>query len=248
MIDIHAHIIPGVDDGADDYDTALLMLQTAQESGVTDIIATPHANQRTRYENYVSDELDARLTILRTAAARAGLQVRLHAGMEVFGTPDLVPLLRAGKIRTLAGSRYLLVEFAFREDAYYMEQTLLRLRREGVEPIVAHPERYRAIQDMPDILFSWVEDGILLQVNKGSINGAFGRSAAKTAHMIFEYDLADLIASDAHGTDRRTTDLSRIREYITTHFSTRRAERLLTENPQRILRDEPIERRERRLF
>ena len=240
MIDIHAHILPGLDDGAKDYETALVMLQTAQESGVTDMIATPHANQRSRYENYVSEELDGRLEILKAAARHVDLSVRVHAGMEVFGTPHLPSLLREGKVMTLAGSRYLLVEFAFREDPYFMEHTLLSLCREGVVPIVAHPERYRAIQDMPDVLFNWVEAGFHLQINKGSISGRFGRSAAETAHMMLSYDLADIVASDAHDTDRRTTDLSRVQEYLTANYSQRRAERLLEENPGRILRDEPL--------
>ena len=240
MIDIHAHILPGLDDGAKDFETALVMLQTAQESGVTDIIATPHANQRSRYENYVSEELDGRLEILKAAVRHADLSIRVHAGMEVFGTPHLPSLLREGKVMTLAGSRYLLVEFAFREDPYFMEHTLLSLCREGVVPIVAHPERYRTIQDMPEVLFNWVEAGIHLQINKGSIAGRFGRGAAETAHMMLAHDLADVIASDAHDTDRRTTDLSRVQEYLTANFSQRRAERLLEENPRRILRDEPL--------
>lgn len=240
MIDIHAHILPGLDDGAQDYETAILMAQMAQESGVTDIIATPHANQRSRYENYVSEDLDERLLILQAAARRANLQIRIHPGMEVFGTPNLPSLLRAGKVRTLAGSRYLLVEFAFREDPYFMERTLSKLRDEGVDPIVAHPERYIALQDMPDILFAWAENGIHLQMNKGSLNGAFGRGAQKTAQLMLSYDLADVIASDAHGTERRTTDLSRIQDYISIHYSHRMAERLLEGNPARILRDEPL--------
>lgn len=240
MIDIHAHILPGVDDGAKDYETAILMAQMAQESGVTDIIATPHANQRSRYENYVSEDLDERLLILQTAVQHAKLPIRIHPGMEVFGTPNLPSLLRAGKVRTLAGSRYLLVEFAFREDPYFMERTFEKLREEGVDPIVAHPERYIALQDMPDILFAWAQSGIHMQVNKGSLSGAFGRGAKKTANLMLMHDLADVIASDAHGTERRTTDLSRIQDYISLQFSHRMAERLLEENPARILRDEPL--------
>ena len=240
MIDIHTHILYGVDDGARDLGTAVVMAQMAQDSGVTDIIATPHANQRSRYENYVSEDLDDRLIILNAALRQAEIDVKIHPGMEVYGTPDLPRLLRAGKVRTLGSSRYLLVEFAFREDPFFMEETLRRLQAEGVKPIVAHPERYTALQSMPDVLFDWVDAGLYLQVNKGSLSGAFGRSARHLAHFILAHDLAAVVASDAHDADHRTTDLSRIQDYISMEFSHRRAERLLEANPRRILRDEAL--------
>ena len=240
MVDIHAHIIPGVDDGSSDYETSIVMAQMAQDGGVTDIIATPHANQRSRYENYVSEDLDNRMTILCAAIRHAGLTVQVHPGMEVFGTPDVPELLRQGKIRTLAGSRYLLVEFAFREDPYFMEKRLGRIRAEGAEPIVAHPERYTALQDMPDILFNWAKAGYALQINKGSLAGTFGRSARHTANLMLEHDLAAFVASDAHGSDRRTAELSRVQDYIAMEFSHRRAERLLETNPRRVLRNQPL--------
>ena len=240
MIDIHTHILPGLDDGARDFDTALVMAQMAQESGVTDLIATPHANQRSRYENYVSEDLDDRLTVLQAAVRHAGLSIRIYPGMEIFGTPDLPDLLRAGKVRTLNGSRYLLVEFAFREDPFFMEHLLRALRAEGVEPIVAHPERYYALQEMPDVYRDWAADGIWMQVNKGSLLGSFGGAARRTARMLVAEDLAACIASDAHGADRRTTDLSRVLDYITMEFPHRSADRLLQENPRRILNDRPL--------
>ena len=240
MIDIHTHILPGVDDGAADYSTAILMAQCAQDCGVTDMIATPHSNQRSRYENYVSEDLEDRLTILRKALERANVHVNLHRGMEVFGTPDLPRLLHEGKVCTLAGSRYLLVEFAFREDPFFMEHLLRRLAAEGVVPIVAHPERYRAMQEMPEILFDWATFGIRMQVNKGSFSGTFGSEARRTAHRMLSNDLISLIASDAHGADRRTPDLSGVQEMITMDYSEDLAFKLLQENPSRVLGDRPL--------
>lgn len=240
MIDIHAHILPGVDDGAADYETSVAMAQIAQDSGVTDIVVTPHSNQRSRYENSVSTDLDDRMTILRAALRRAEVNVRVHEGMEVFGTPDLPRLLRAGKVRTLAGSRYLLVEFAFREDPFFIEDLLHRLRAEGVEPIVAHPERYHALQNMPQILFDWCVEGFWLQVNKGSFFGSFGSAAKHTAHLMLAQNLAAVVASDAHGAHRRTPDLSRVEDLVATQYSHQQARLLLEDNPMRILRDAPL--------
>ena len=240
MVDIHVHILPGLDDGARDYETGVVMAQMAEDAGVTDIIVTPHANQRRRFENYASEDLDDRLMVLRAALRHADVAVRLHPGMEVYGTPDLPKLLREGKVLTLAGSRYLLVEFSFREDPAFMDELLHRLLAEGVVPVVAHPERYRALCEMPDVLLDWVSEGIRLQVNKGSLNGRFGQAAQYMSHLILENGLASVIASDAHDADYRTTDLSRVLEYLTLRYSRRIAERLLIDNPTRILRDLPL--------
>ena len=142
MIDIHAHILPGLDDGSDSPETSLMMAYAAVESGVTAIIATPHCNQRGLYENYASPELTGRLERLRGEIKAAGIPLEVYQGMEVFGTRDVPRLLREGKLLTLNGSRYLLIEFAFREDPLYMDRLVHAILEDGVIPIVAHPERY----------------------------------------------------------------------------------------------------------
>ena len=93
---------------------------------------------------------------------------------------------------------------------------------------------------MPDILFNWAKAGYALQINKGSLAGTFGRSARHTANLMLEHDLAAFVASDAHGSDRRTAELSRVQDYIAMEFSHRRAERLLETNPRRVLRNQPL--------
>lgn len=240
MIDIHAHILPGLDDGADTPETALMMAYAAVESGVTAIIATPHCNQRGLYENYASPELTGRLERLRGEIAAAGIPLELYQGMEVFGTRDVPRLLREGKLLTLNGSRYLLIEFAFREDPLFMDRLVHALLDEGVIPIVAHPERYVHLQDIPDILYDWVCDGIGVQINKGSLFGKFGRHAQQLAMALLWNDLVSCVASDAHGAEMRTTEMADAQDFLTMEFSAGLAERLLTENPQRILQDAPL--------
>lgn len=240
MIDIHAHILPGLDDGADSPETALMMAYAAVESGVTAIIATPHCNQRGLYENYASPELAGRLERLRGEIAAAGIPLELYPGMEVFGTRDVPRLLREGKLLTLNGSRYLLIEFAFREDPLYMDRLVHALLDDGVIPIVAHPERYVHLQDIPDILYDWVCDGIGVQINKGSLFGKFGRHAQQLAMALLWNDLVSCVASDAHGAEMRTTEMADAQDFLTMEFSAGLAERLLTENPRRILQDEPL--------
>lgn len=240
MIDIHAHILPGLDDGADSPETSLMMAYAAVESGVTAIIATPHCNQRGLYENYASPELTGRLERLRGEINAAGIPLEVYQGMEVFGTRDVPRLLREGKLLTLNGSRYLLIEFAFREDPLYMDRLVHALLDDGVIPVVAHPERYVHLQDIPDILYDWVCDGVGVQINKGSLFGKFGRHAQQLAMAMLWNDLVSCVASDAHGVEMRTTEMADAQDFLTMEFSAALAERLLTENPSRILHDEPL--------
>lgn len=240
MIDIHAHILPGLDDGSDRTLTSLRMAELAVRSGVTDLIATPHSNQRGRFENYASDELQAQFQRLKEAVRREQLNLRLHLGMEVYATSDMADLYREGKLLTLAGSRYLLMEFGFHDDAYYMDHVLRRVLDTGVTPILAHPERYHALQALPDIMADWVKSGVHMQINKGSLSGFFGKESFRLAVTMLNHDLASFVASDAHRSDQRTPVLRDAWHWIASHYSEHLAERLLLRNPQRVLRNEPL--------
>ena len=240
MVDIHAHILPGLDDGADRTHTSLRMAELAVRSGVTDLIATPHSNQSGRFENYASEELEAQFQRLKDAVRRERLELRLHLGMEVFATSDMAELYREGKLLTLAGSRYLLMEFGFHDDAYYMERVLRDVMDAGVMPILAHPERYQALQALPDIMVDWVRAGVHMQINKGSLSGFFGKDSFLLAVTMLEHDLASFVASDAHRADQRTPVLRDTYHWIADHYSERLADRLLRRNPERVLRNEPL--------
>ena len=240
MVDIHAHILPGLDDGADRTLTSLRMAELAVRSGVTDLIATPHSNQRGRFENYASESLTAQFHRLKEAVSREKLDLRLHLGMEVYATSDLTQLYRDGMLLTLAGSRYLLMEFNFHDDAYYMERVLRDVLDLGVTPILAHPERYQALQALPDIMVDWVRCGVHLQINKGSLSGFFGRESFRLAVTMLEHDLESFVASDAQRADQRTPVLLDTYRWIASHYSEHLADRLLRRNPERVLRNEPL--------
>lgn len=240
MIDIHAHIIPHVDDGSDRMSTSLRMAEMAAKSGITDLIATPHSNQRGRYENYASDALKGLFQTLKSLLRREEIPLRLHLGMEIFATSDMLSLMADGKLLTLAESRYLLLEFGFYDSTEYMTHILREVQSAGYVPIVAHPERYYALQAVPNHIFEWVEGGVHLQLNKGSLSGAFGRDAFELAMRMLDHDLVSFCASDAHGADRRTTVLSEAYRWLSVHYSENRAERLLRKNPEQVLSDRPL--------
>ncbi len=240
MLDIHCHMLPGVDDGSDSMDTSLLMASMAAESGVETVIVTPHCNIPGEAANYPSRELLGRFMALREAIDAAKIPLRILAGAEVFCTADIAELIRAKKLLTLASSRYILVEFAFNEDSIEMNSRLEQIFAEGLTPVIAHPERYNAVQRDRTLPERWFASGYVLQVNKDSIFGGLGQRAKRTAEFILGQGLAHIAASDAHSTYSRNPELARLREHISLNYSEDYARILLEENPKRIIENKPM--------
>lgn len=235
MIDIHTHVIPGVDDGSQSMQESLELLALAAESGVHTLVATPHCNIPGEFANYAGQALSAQFDRLERARAQAGIPVRLCRGMEIFATPDLPDLLRDGRVWTLNGTRYFLMEFSFTEDPFFCLDVLRRCRDLGFWPIIAHPERYYFVQDDPDLAFSWCIEGFGLQLNKGSLLGRFGPEPQRCAHLLMQHGLAACVASDAHGPNQRSTYMKEIQDYLMDQYGTDYCRLLLEENPARIL-------------
>lgn len=240
MIDLHCHILPGVDDGAASDDESCMMARMAAEDGVTAIAATPHCNIPGMFHNYAEEAFLARFRRLEALLRREQIPLKLYTGMEVFVTEDTPELLRRHQLLTLAGSRYLLVEFGFDESMPFAERMLDAIHREGVVPVVAHPERYRFVQREWRRLLRWAEQGYVLQVNKGSLTGRFGREAAHAARWCLGEGCVHLIGSDAHSPWRRTPLLRQAWEYTAEFDSPEIADFLLRDNPRRVLEDQPV--------
>lgn len=235
MTDVHAHILPGIDDGSEDMETSLELLSMAASSGVGTVVATPHCNIPGEFGNYASRELDYLFARLRARAEERRIPVKLCRGMEIFATEDMPALLKDGLVWTLNGTRYFLTEFAFDEDPDFCFGVLEDCRRAGFRPIVAHPERYFFVQDDPQIAFEMCTSGCGLQLNKGSLLGRFGPEVRELALALVDHGLAACIASDAHGVRGRTTDMSEIRRFLNDNFGDGCAKLLLSDNPSRIL-------------
>lgn len=235
MIDIHSHVLFGVDDGSQSLEESLELLAIAADSGVHTLVATPHCNIPGEYENYASEELASRFERLDRARAKSGFPIRLCRGMEVFATDELPELLRKRKIWTLNDTRYFLMEFAFDEDPDFCTWVLRHCRALDYFPVIAHPERYYFVQNDPDIAFNWCVEGFALQINKGSILGRFGPEPLQCAHQLLQHGVAACVASDAHSPRQRTTHMGEIREYLMEYFGVDYCRLLLEENPARIL-------------
>ena len=238
MIDIHSHILPELDDGSPELAESLAMARMAVDSGITAMIATPHCAVGRREEVLESWRL------LKQALEENEIPLKLYPGMEIFGTDETVRLLKEGQLLTLNGSRYPLVEFDFRASGETETLLLYSLCKAGYRPIVAHPERYAFVQRDPVLLNRWHRLGCLMQVNRGSLLGRFGRQAQAMAVELVERGFATVVATDAHSSRSRTPWMRDIREVLTREVSPLCAKTLLRDNPLRILKNErllPIE-------
>ena len=190
MVDIHCHILPGLDDGAADMDEALVMARVAAQSGSRTIIATPHAGHA---EAKASPEaIRAAVKSLQQQVDAAGIDLKLLPGMELLCGSRLERILHNGAYLTLAGSRYLLVEFYFDETLPAIRGMLHSIVEHGLTPVIAHPERYEAVQRDPWVAAAWMEQGYGIQINAGSLLGYLGSDAKRTGKWLVRNGLAQL--------------------------------------------------------
>lgn len=241
MIDIHCHILPGIDDGAGSEQESCMMARMALDDGVTAVAATPHCNVPGRFSNYAGETLAEQFHSLRRLLRDHEIPLPVYTGMEVFVTRDYPRLLRQGRLLPLGSSSYMLLEFAFDESPVFMEHMLQTTLDCGCVPVIAHPERYYCTQDERELLFVWAEKGCVIQLNKGSFFGLFGRRAARTAHWCLEEGCVHLVGSDAHSPYQRTTRLASALDHIARYDSPAIAKFLLEDNPGRILSGKPVQ-------
>ena len=239
MIDIHTHILFGVDDGSKNLEMSLKMAKIAYESGVNTIVATPHCMPGI-YSNYASEKLEKRFKELKEAIADYGIPVHLRKGMEILVTEKIEKLLEEKKVWTLNDSNYLLVEFSFDEDPMYCNKALGEIHRKGYIPVVAHPSRYYFVQENPQIVYDWYVSGYGIQINKGSLLGSFGKREHDCANRLLRHGLVTCVASDTHRPDTRTPDMKEVWRYLVERYGKEYSYMLLHENPKRILRDLPL--------
>ena len=234
MIDIHSHILPGLDDGAETIEESLEMLRIATASGTTDIVATPHANPQFRYDPELVDSLCNHLR------ARTKGLINIHTGCDFHVTfENLLDALENPEKFTINHRRYLMVELPDMVALPPMRTAMQRLIHAGILPVITHPERNPSLQARLQELELWVRDGCLLQVTGQSLLGRFGPSAQRAADYLLSANLVHFVASDAHDTQDRTPDLSEAYRYISSHYGRGRADLLFTENPSAALWGEP---------
>ncbi len=241
MVDLHAHLLPGVDDGAATPEEAAAMCRLAAADGITAIVATPHQ----RHELYPDTDravLEERLAALR-AAAPAGPELALggeiRVDSELLAEVDALP---GGNLLPLAGSRYLLLDLPGVQLGTDPRALVHELSVAGWRPVVAHPERVWWLVEAPRTLAALVERGALLQLTAMSVTGGFGPRARECCSFLLDEDLAHFVASDAHDRFERPPVLSDAFRSIAEGWGEERARRLTEDNPRAVLEDRPIEK------
>ena len=227
MIDIHAHILPFVDDGSSSLEESLDMVRSAHESGVTDIICTPHLRNQF---NKTPSELKVAFEEFKRAVKNAEIPVNLYLGQEIYLGYGYKKLFNENKIVTLNDTKYVLAEFNYFERRDIAE-TVYDLTTFGFKPIVAHVERYRylSLEDIYEIK----QVGGLIQVNADSIVGEGKKAHLRLVKKLFKHGLVDFVASDIHA--ERPFDMKSAYNYIVKKFGTEVAEVVFKLNAQEII-------------
>lgn len=201
MIDIHCHILPGIDDGPETEEASLAMANQAVEQGIRTIIATPH-HKNNRYEN-VRESIVKHTLILNNLFKEHQIPLTLLPGQETRINGEMIADLENGELLPLNSTNYLFVELPSGSVPQYASQMMYDLQLAGYVPIIVHPERNREFIEQPDLLYDFVRKGVLTQVTAASVVGKFGKKIEKFSHDLIEANLTHFIASDAHNTTTR---------------------------------------------
>ena len=239
LIDLHAHVVPGVDDGSASEKESLDMLQLAEADGIEYIVATPHVFSKLNIEKQVETVLEKRQEFLEKVRL-FDFKLQVLAGTEVFFTSNLNSLLkRYDKQLTLNQSSFFILEFPFDFIFPGVKEFIFNILMEGWIPVIAHPERNQVIQRTPRILFEMVEQGALSQVNAGSLEGQFGPEARASALQLIQHNLVHVVASDAHSIKHRPPKLFSVYSHFK-EIDPEKADLLFKEIPRAILRDKAV--------
>lgn len=236
MIDLHLHLLPGIDDGAASIDESREMLTAARALGFHTLVATPHLMEHLEPE----EQWRIAAALSSVAAAAQPLGMRVDLGYEVALTPDLPARLAANEPVTLAGSRAILVELPAVGWPTYTESALFALQAAGYRPLLAHPERYQAVQEDPALALDLAQRGILLQVTFSSFAGLFGKPAKRAAETLLRHQAIHVLASDAHSAGHRLVAVEQARARVAKLVGERATRTMTVDNPRALLADAPL--------
>jgi protein-tyrosine phosphatase len=236
LVDIHSHVLYGLDDGAQTLDDSIALVRMAAEAGTTDLVATPHASPAYRFEpELIQDRL-------REVEAASGAILRLYTGCDFhLSYENIQDALVQPRKYTINQNRYLLVEFSdlliFRNTGDIFD----RLQGAGMTPIITHPERNGLLRRRIDDLAAWVEAGCYLQVTAQSLMGRFGKQAQEFARALLDRGLVHFIASDGHDVERRPPTMDAAFAWLASNYGHTLAEVLCILNPRAALAGDPVD-------
>lgn len=237
MIDIHCHVLHGIDDGPIDLEISLQLCNMAYKEGIRKIIATPH------YINgeICSYDMKGKIAILNSELRKKNIGIEVFPGNEAFIDFDLVDKLVSGECLTLNNSRYMLLELPMLEVPRFTADVIFEIQLKGYVPIIAHPERNRVIREMPEIIYKLVKDGCLVQVNSTSLVGASGERLQNTAKQLIKHNLVHFVATDAHSIGMRRPVMAGVKHMLLELCGSQVADRILGMHPNAVMTDGEID-------
>ncbi|RYX90935.1 MAG: capsular biosynthesis protein [Comamonadaceae bacterium] len=237
MIDLHTHILPGIDDGAKDLSVSLAMARIAVEDGITHMACTPHIYPGM----YMNDAqgIKQAAAALQAHLDQAGIALRLTTGADVHLVPGLLAGLRNGSVPTLAGSRYVLLEPSHHVAPPRFEESVFELVAAGYTPVITHPERLTWVESHYPVFVRMIGQGCWMQVTAGALTGMFGPRAKYWGERFLAEGHTHIIASDAHSSTRRVPRMSQARDIAEKYLGKEEAHRLVRERPEAIWRNLP---------
>jgi protein-tyrosine phosphatase len=230
FVDIHSHLLFGVDDGADNLKTSVSMLNQAKSQNIGTIILTPH--YRHGMFAYPVEDIADHFALLQEKADEAGVEIYL--GCEYHVNSEIIDNISSGRVHTLADTDYILTEYSYSSEFSYIKEYTGRLLSCGYIPVIAHAERYGCIQKKPELAAEIKSMGAMIQVNADSVLGIDGSGLKKVCRKLLKKRIADIVASDSHGTEDRANHMFDCFEYICKKYDEGYAEELFFDNPQKI--------------
>lgn len=239
FIDIHSHILPGVDDGSKSLEESVEMARLFLENGTKKVFATPHYIENSKMDS-LYDTNKKQYKLLVDELKRQEIDLEVYLGNEVYMCLEILEFIQEGRISTMNGSRYVLIEFPMYDIPIYSEDVLYSLIVNGYVPIIAHPERNLKIGEDPNILYEYIELGCLAQLNIPSLEGRYGKNIQEVGEKLLKHNMIHFIGADAHSTNRRSPMIQQGLEKLEEILGKEEFENLVYKNPKCIIEDKKI--------
>jgi protein-tyrosine phosphatase len=245
MVDLHHHLLYGLDDGSPDLETSVAMARAAAADGITHVVATPHASSSWRFD---PDLVAARLGTLRQTLAREAIPLTIASGCDFhISYENVQDALANPRKYTIGDTDYLLIELPDFGLSPHLSEILYQLRMGGMVPILTHPERNPTLQRDPSRMADWLRNGLLTQITTSSVLGQMGKAAERVAHKLLADRWVHFLATDAHNLDSRPPRMREACHLVAKRYGADYAERLCTTNPLAVFegrnlpeQDEPL--------
>lgn len=239
MIDFHSHIVYDVDDGSRTIEDSIEMIKEAYKSGFEGIIFTPHYMQG----HYEVDtyEIAEKIENIKKAIKEKGINIDIYQGNEIYTDTSINELINEKKASTINNSKYVLFELPINTETNNLNEVIYQILSEDRIPIIAHPERYKFVQQDPNVLLELIDNGVLFQANYGSVIGQYGKESEKTLEKLLKNNFIHFLGSDVHRSRSVYTRMEQIQEKLRKILSNEKYIEIAHTNPMKVINNEEIE-------